>query len=154
MQLFCILIVISMQLLHLNAISMHFYFNLNAIIFLFKLKWITIAQNEMRTHWNICFIHALFFSLYRKKKVLCSISQNSFEIHTHSSAGEKFFQCNLYCVSYRNDLKGFRQSTSTRWWQPPFCDMCLASERWSVFAWVFAQQHINISIMFSTILMF
>ncbi len=50
MQLFCILIVISMQLLHLNAInciqimfylnaiSMHFYFNLNAIIFLFKLK--------------------------------------------------------------------------------------------------------------------
>ncbi len=47
--------------IYLNAIAMHFYFNLNAIIYLFKLKWITIAQNEMRKHWNICFIHALFF---------------------------------------------------------------------------------------------
>lgn len=97
---------------YLNAI-MHFNCDLNAIVYLFKLKWITIAQNEMRKHWNICFIHKFFFLCKEGKKCFAAsvAVKLVWNIHTVQQKKKSFSQCNLYCVSYRNGLKGFRYKT-------------------------------------------
>lgn len=71
MQLLCISIVILMHVINLMQI-MHF----NAVIEL--LKGITIAKNEMRKHWNICFIHAFIF-LWKKEK--CALQHEKKNTH-------------------------------------------------------------------------
>lgn len=66
-------------------------------------------ENTLKYLFHPCIF---FFSVKKERSVLQhQLQLNLFEIYTQFSRGKGFSQCNLYCVSYRNGLKGFRHKT-------------------------------------------